>query len=327
MSQEKPIIVTTRRWPESVEEKLAALGELRLNEPDEPFSPDALTEALTQADVICPTVTDRLDADAFARADANGGVRTRLLANFGVGYNHIDVGAARDRGIAVTNTPGVLTDATAEIALALLMMTARRTGEGERHVRADQWAGWRPTHMLSTQVTGKTLGIVGMGRIGLAFARMVHRGLGMRILYASRNPVAESVALELAAEFVSVDELVARSDFISLHCPATPETRHLIDARRLALCQPHAHIINTARGDVIDEPALVEALKNRQIAGAGLDVYVAEPNLAPGLKDLENVVLLPHMGSGTVETREAMGMCAYDNVAAHLRGHTLPNPV
>ena len=327
MSQDKPIIVATRRWPERVETALAALGEVRLNVDDQPFSPDALTAALVSSDVLCPTVTDRLDEAAFERADAAGGVRTRLLANFGVGFNHIDIAAARVRGIAVTNTPGVLTEATAEIALTLLLTSARRTGEGERHLRAGEWTGWRPTHMLSTQVTGKTLGIIGMGRIGLALARKAHHGLGMRILYANRSPVAESLSVELGAEHLSVDELVTRADFISLNCPATPETRHLIDARRLALCQPHAHIINTARGDVIDETALVAALREGQIAGAGLDVYVDEPRLTPGLVALEQVVLLPHMGSGTTETREAMGMCAHDNVAAFLAGRPLPNPV
>ena len=221
----------------------------------------------------------------------------------------------------------MLTDATAEIALTLMMMCARRAGEGERHLRAGGWQGWRPTHMLSTQVTGKTLGIIGMGRIGIAFARMAFHGLGMRILYYNRRSVAESVALELQAQRLDLDTLLARADFVSVHCPSSTETHHLLDARRLALMQPHAHLINTARGDVIDEVALVNALRGGVIAGAGLDVYEAEPRLSPGLTELEQVVLLPHMGSGTTETREAMGMRALANVEAFLNGTPLPDPV
>jgi lactate dehydrogenase-like 2-hydroxyacid dehydrogenase len=316
-------IVLTRRWPEQVELRMAQLGDVVINTEDTPMSADELAAALSEADIVCPTVTDAMPAELFDAVE----VRTRLLANFGVGFNHIDLAAAAAKGIQVTNTPDVLTDATAELALTLMLMSARRTGEGERQVRAGLWDGWRPTHMLSTQVTGKTLGIIGMGRIGLALARAAHHGLGMRVLYFNRHPVAESVALELEAEYLLLDDLLARADFVSVHCPATASTHHLLDRQKLSLMQPHAHLINTARGDVIDEAALLDVLRSGGIAGAGLDVYAAEPILTPGLSELEQVVLLPHMGSGTVETREAMGMRALANVAAFLAGEPLPDRV
>ncbi|NKB97641.1 MAG: D-glycerate dehydrogenase [Pseudomonadales bacterium] len=313
----------TRRWPNAVESDLESLGKVVRNESDEPLSREELRHALQTAEIVCPTVTDQFDAELLLGDQ----VKTRLLANFGVGFNHIDIEAAKHAGISVTNTPGVLTDATAEIALNLLLSSARRTAEGERHVRAGAWVGWRPTHMLSTQVTGKTMGIVGAGRIGIAFARKVHHGLGMKILYTSRSEMPESVALELSATRLDLNDLLSQSDFVSLHCPATPETRHLINAETLGQMQGHAHLINTARGDVVDEEALLDALQNQVIAGAGLDVYEQEPVLVPGLDTLDNVVLLPHMGSGTVETREAMGQCALRNVQAFLAGELLPNKV
>ena len=319
----RPRIILTRRWPQRVEAALSELGDVQIRQPDVPMSEAELIEALSSADVLCPTVTDRLTAKIFQAARP----RTRLIANFGVGFNHIDLPAARAYGAQITNTPGVLTDATAEIALTLLLMTARQTGRGERHVRAGDWEGWRPTHMLSTQVTGKTLGIVGMGRIGLAFARQAHHALGMNILYTKPTALHESIELELSAQRCDLQTLLNRADFISLHCPATPQTKHLLNAESLAWCQPHAHIINTARGDVIDEVALVDALRQGVIAGAGLDVYEREPELAPGLMELEQVVVLPHMGSGTVETREAMGLCALQNIQAYIAGETLPNEV
>jgi lactate dehydrogenase-like 2-hydroxyacid dehydrogenase len=254
-------------------------------------------------------------------------VRTRLLANFGVGFNHIDMAAAKTAGIAVTNTPGVLTDATAEIAMTLLLNTARRAGEGERLVRAGQWEGWHPTHMLSTQVTGKTLGIVGMGRIGLALARQAHYGFGMRVLYSARTQRTDENFDGMPAQYCELPELLAQSDFVSLHCPASPETHHLINAQSLALMKSTAHLINTARGDVVNEAELVDALQRGVIAGAGLDVYEAEPMVTPGLLDLPNVVLLPHMGSGTTQTRIAMGECAMANIRAFSNGQALLNPV
>lgn len=313
----------TRRWPERVEAKMADIGDVSFNRTDKALSREELCTALASADVLCSTVTDKLDAEMLGSAD----VRTRLIANFGVGYNNIDVEAATQAGIAVTNTPGVLTEATAEIALSLLLASARRTAEGERELRRGGWHGWGPTHMLSTQVTGKTLGIIGMGRIGAAFARKAHHGLGMRILYSNRSRAAQALESELAAECLPLTDLLQRSDFVSLHCPATPETRHLINAEALQQMQSHAHLINTARGDVVDEQALVDALRSGAIAGAGLDVYEREPVLAKGLVGLESVVLLPHMGSGTIETRDAMGFCALQNVRAFIEGLPLPNQV
>ncbi|MEM7098232.1 MAG: D-glycerate dehydrogenase [Pseudomonadota bacterium] len=317
-------ILVTRRWPQEVERELQQYGEVTLNEEDEPLSEMQLRAALSDFDIVCPTVTDQLNAQVLASVSDP---RTKLLANFGVGVNHIDLQQARQMSIQVTNTPGVLTHATAEIAMALLLMSARRTGEGERHLRAQAWTGWRPTHMLSHQITGGTLGIVGMGRIGIAMARKAHHGFGMSILYYSRSPLDDSIALELGARQVSLEELLSLSQFVSLHCPATPATHHLIDEQALRLMRSDAHLINTARGDVVDEVALVNALKKGEIAGAGLDVYEMEPALSPGLMALENTVLLPHMGSGTSETRIAMGRCAMDNVAAFVQGIPLPNQV
>jgi glyoxylate reductase len=320
---EKPVVVLTRRWPEAIEAQMAKMFDLRVNASDQPMSREQLAQALLDADVVCPTVTDKIDAQLLSAPN----LRTRLLANFGVGFNHIDVAAAQAQGIAVTNTPGVLTDATAEIAMTLLLTSARRTGEGERLVRSGDWDGWRPTHMLSTQVTGKTLGIIGMGRIGTALARQAHHGFGMSILYTARNPRPQSEEIELDAVRCEIDELLRRADFVSINCPATPETQNLINLAKLKLMQPRAHLINTARGDIINEADLVTALSTGVIAGAGLDVFVDEPNVSQALMDLQQVVLLPHMGSGTVETREAMGNCALVNIQAFFAQQPLPNQV
>ena len=297
--------------------------ELRINDDNHVMSPAELAQALAWADVLCPTVTDSLTGALLSAPT----VSAKLLANFGVGFNHIDMAAASRAGIAVTNTPGVLTDATAEIALTLMLSSARRAGEGERLVRSGQWGGWHPTHMLSTQVTGKTLGIVGMGRIGLAFAKQAHHGLGMNIMYSSRETRSEQALEGLPAKHCALDELLATSDFVSLHCPATPQTRHLINSQTLSKMKPTAHLINTARGDVINEEDLIAALRQGVIAGAGLDVYAAEPKLSEGLADLPNVVLLPHMGSGTTQTRVAMGECALANIRAFAEDRPLPNQV
>lgn len=323
MAAKKLRVALTRRWPDFVERSLAQSFDLKINEHNRSMDKAELVEALTWADVLCPTVTDAITAELLGAAS----VKTRLLANFGVGFNHIDRAAAAQAGIAVTNTPGVLTDATAEIALTLMLNTARRTGEGERLVRAGNWTGWYPTHMLSTQVTGKTLGIVGMGRIGLAFARQAQFGLGMRVKYASRTARHEDTLQGLQVTHCDLEELLETSDFVSLHCPATAETRHLINADTLKLMQPTAHLINTARGDIVNERDLIDALQNDVIAGAGLDVYEEEPKLAEGLSDLPNVVLLPHMGSGTTQTRIAMGQCAEANIRAFAAGERLPNRV
>ncbi|TNF90337.1 MAG: D-glycerate dehydrogenase, partial [Gammaproteobacteria bacterium] len=254
-------------------------------------------------------------------------VRARLIANFGVGFNHIDLEAAGRAGIVVTNTPGVLTDCTADLAMTLMLMTARRAGEGERELRDGAWTGWRPTHLLGRKVTGKTLGIVGAGRIGLATAARAHHGFGMKILLTSRSPVDPATAAGLDAEEVDLAGLLERSDFVSLHCPATAETRHLIDAAALERMPGHAVLINTARGDVVDEAALARSLHAGAIGGAGLDVYEAEPVVNPGLLDAPNVVLLPHLGSGSEETRVAMGMCAVENLTAFFADEPPPNRV
>ena len=302
---------------------MADVFELRINDDNHVMSSAELARALAWADVVCPTVTDSLTGALLSAPTVNA----KLLANFGVGFNHIDMAAASRAGIAVTNTPGVLTDATAEIALTLMLSSARRAGEGERLVRSGQWGGWHPTHMLSTQVTGKTLGIVGMGRIGLAFAKQAHHGLGMNIMYSSRETRSEQALEGLPAKHCALDELLATSDFVSLHCPATPQTRHLINLQTLSKMKPTAHLINTARGDVINEEDLIAALRQGVIAGAGLDVYAAEPKLSEGLADLPNVVLLPHMGSGTTQTRVAMGECALANIRAFAEDRPLPNQV
>jgi lactate dehydrogenase-like 2-hydroxyacid dehydrogenase len=312
----RPLVHVTRRLPEEVERQLAEHFDLALNLRDSPTDPDILGRALASADAVLCTVTDRLDGAVLRSAEP---IRARILANFGVGYNHIDVAAARERGLVVTNTPGVLTDDTADVALALILMTARRLTEGERCLRAGAWAGWAPTQLLGMSLGGKTLGVVGFGRIGRAVARRAHLGLGMRVRYVSRTarPDADEA---LATAAPSLAALLAESDVVSIHAPATAETRHLIDAAALARMQPHAILVNTARGDLVDEAALAAALRAGTIAGAGLDVYEREPQVHPDLLGLENVVLLPHLGSATRETRRAMGERALANLVAFFDG-------
>ena len=317
-------VLLTRRWPEAVELRLAQSYDAVFNAADEPMDRQALAQALRGFDAVCPTVTDVLDAEVLE--EGKGAVR--VLGNFGVGVNHIDLDACRRLGVAVTNTPDVLTDATAEIAVLLLLMAARRAGEGERHLRGGRWTGWRPTHMMGAQVTGKTLGLIGFGRIAQAVARKAHHGLGMRILYYSRRAAAPGIEAECGSERCEdLDDLLSRSDFVSLHCPGGAETHHLIDARRLQAMKTSAFLINTARGSVVDEAALAAALAARRIAGAGLDVYEQEPRVAPALLDLDNVVLLPHLGSGTAETRVAMGMRVADNLDAFFAGRDPPDRI
>lgn len=315
-------VLLTRRWPAAVEERLAEHFDVHLDADDRPLDADALRQALREFDAVLPTVSDRIDAEVLA-VDAP---RTRLLANYGVGYSHIDLVAARARGIAVTNTPGVLTDCTADLAMTLLLMVARRAGEGERELRAGQWTGWRPTHLVGSKVSGKTLGLVGMGRIGLAVARRAQHGFGMKILFHNRSHLGpERLHGVAATQCADVDELLAQADFVSLHCPGGAETRHLIDAKRLAAMQPHAFLINTARGEVVDEAALAAALRRGRLAGAALDVFEAEPQVHPDLLGLENVVLLPHLGSATAETRIAMGMRVLENLRSFFAGRPPPD--
>jgi len=318
------VVVVTRRLPNAVEEAVRREFDARLNREDRPLSSAELQEALRTADALLPTVTDKLNADVLSAEP----LRAKMIANFGVGFNNIDVEAAKALGISVSNTPDVLTDATADIAMTLMLMIARRTGEGERHVRSSHWTGWRPTHMLGRMVSGKTLGLIGMGRIARAVARRAHHGFGMRVLYTDPYPPPPDVAAALGAEQrATIEEVLAQSDFVSLHCPATPETRHLMNSVRLAKMKPSAYLINTARGDVVDEAALVEALKKGWIAGAGLDVFEKEPQIAPALVAMENVVMLPHLGSATEETRVAMGMRALENLRLFFSGAPLRDRV
>ena len=313
----RPSLVVTRRLPAAVEQQLTREFDARLNPDDRALSAAELQAALTSADALLPTVTDRLTAQVLQVEP----LRTKILANFGVGFNHIDVAAAKARGLVVTNTPDVLTDDTADDAVMLMLMVARRAGEGERHVRAGAWTGWRPTHLLGTKVTGKTLGLIGIGRIGRAVARRAHHGFGMHVIFHDPHPPSPEVVAELGAEAKrTVEEVLREADFVSLHSPATPETHHLIDASRLALMKPSAFLINTARGDIVDEAALVAALKAGRIAGAALDVFEREPQVSPELLTLENVVLLPHLGSATQETRVAMGLRALENLKAFFAG-------
>jgi lactate dehydrogenase-like 2-hydroxyacid dehydrogenase len=314
-----PTIVVTRRWPEAVErELLRRYPAVRLNAEDTPFGAAGLRAALREAEIVLPTVSDRLSADLF-----DDDVRTRFLGNFGVGYNNIDVEAATKHGIVVTNTPGVLTDTTADTAMTLLLMIARRAGEGEREVRAGRWAGWRPTHMMGADVTGKTLGILGMGRIGQALARRAHLGFGMPIVFFDPYPVGDH-GIPGARSVASIEEVLDVADFVSLHLPGGGDNAQLIDAARLARMKPTAFLINSARGDIIDQDALVRALSSGVIAGAGLDVYAGEPQVPDALCELDNVVLLPHLGSATLETRTAMGLLVLENLEAFLAGRQPP---
>lgn len=320
----KPRILVTRRWPEAVERILADRFDTTFNQNDTPLTASQLSDAFRQFDAVLPTVSDKLPASVFPEAD----VRTKLLANFGVGFSHIDIDAARACGMTVTNTPGVLTDCTADIALSLLLAVARRAGEGERQLRAGEWAGWCPTHMIGAKVSGKTIGIIGMGRIGKATARRAHFGFDMKVVFYNRSKVDdEAVSAMGARQLASVEDVLAEADFVSLHCPGGAENRHLINAARLRAMKPSAFLINTARGDVVDQQALVDALESGTIAGAGLDVYDGEPAVPAALLRLENVVLLPHLGSATEETRVAMGMRAVDNLTAFFEGRSVPDKV
>ncbi|MEO1198495.1 MAG: D-glycerate dehydrogenase [Pseudomonadota bacterium] len=313
----RPRVLVTRRWPAEVEAVLAERFDAVLNPSDRPFQPEDLRDALTTADAILTTVTDKFDARVLDMAEP----RAKVLGNFGVGFSHIDVDAARRAGIMVTNTPDVLSDCTADLALTLMLMIARRAGEGEREVRAGGWTGWRPTHLIGAKVTGKTLGIIGFGRIGQAVARRAHFGFGMTILAQNRSEIPAATLAEVNAEACgNIDDLLQRSDFVSLHCPGGAENRHLVDGRRLSLMKRDAYLINTARGEVVDEQALAKALKTGTLGGAGLDVFDGEPNILPELLNCENAVLLPHLGSATRETRYEMGMRVVRNVEDVLAG-------
>jgi glyoxylate reductase len=315
-------IVVTRRIPEPALELLAGAGELWLSPYDRPLTLDELHDSIAGATAVVTLLHDRVD-DAFVDA---AGPQLRVVANVAVGYDNVDVPACTRRGVIVTNTPGVLTEATADIALALILMATRRLGEAERLVRSGGTWSWSMFFLLGTGVQGKTLGVVGLGQIGTATARRA-RALGMEVVYAAPRRADAAVEDELAATHVPLEELLATADVVSLHCPLTPETRHLIDGAALARMKPTAILVNTTRGPVVDEGALADALRSGAIAGAGLDVYEREPVVHPALLELENVVLLPHLGSATVETRTAMAALAARNVAAVLAGGEPLTPV
>ncbi len=314
-------LLVARPMTAAVTARAQAEFDVVLREETVPMTQDEMLRALTEFDVVVPTLGDLFSEQIFAQVS---NPRCKLLANFGVGYNHIDVDAARAAGVAVTNTPGAVTDATADIAMTLLLSTARRAGEGERQVRAGTWQGWHPTQMLGHHVTGKRVGIVGMGRIGQAIARRCHFGFGMQVLYQSRS----KKEIDFPAEYIpDLQKLCAKVDFLILAVPGGAETRHLIDAQILEAMNPSALLINIARGEVVDEAALIAALRSGQIAGAGLDVYEFEPTVPLVLREMENVTLLPHLGTATEEVRSDMGHMALDNVAAFIDGRPLPNPV
>ena len=316
-----PRLLITRNLPDRVVSALRDGFDLTYRDRTDVMDDDALVAALRDFDAVLPTLGDRFSAGVFDRADP---CRARILANFGVGYNHIDVAAARARGITVTNTPGAVTDATADIAVMLMLMTCRRAGEGERLVRRGAWAGWHPVQMLGQHMTGKTVGIVGMGRIGQAIARRCHHGFGMDVLYVNRSPKDAGVP---ARQVDDLTTLAAHSDVLVVAVPGGAETHHLIGADVFAAMKPTAHFVNIARGDVVDEAALVAALDAGQVAGAGLDVYEFEPHVSPGLLARDNVVLLPHLGTAALEVRDGMGMMAVANLRAFFAGQPVPNPV
>ena len=317
MTQKKPVVFLTRKLPDSTETRMRELFDTRLNETDLPMSDAELRDVVKKADVLVPTVTDRIDADLIAAA----GDQLKLIASFGTGVDHIDLAAARARGITVTNTPGVLTEDTADVALALMLAVPRRIAEGDKVARAGDWNGWSPTGMLGHRINGKRLGIIGMGRIGSAVARRA-RGFGLSIHYHNRKPAHPETEAELEATYwESLDQMLSRVDIVSVNCPHTPATHRMLSRERLELMQPSAYLVNTSRGEVVDEDALADLLAKRHIAGAGLDVYADEPNITPSLMALSNVVLLPHIGSATIEGRLEMGDKVIINIQTFWDGH------
>jgi len=326
MSRGKPLVIVTRKLPVAVETRMCELFETRLNAGDKPMTRSSLAEALRIADVIVPTVTDRIDAELIEQA----GPQMKLIANFGNGVDNIDVAAAFARGMTVTNTPGVLTEDTADMTMALILAVARRLVEGAKIIPAGEWAGWAPTWMLGRRISGKQLGILGMGRIGQALAHRA-KAFGLHIHYHNRRRVASAIenALE-AAYWESLDQMLARMDIVSVNCPHTPATYHLLSARRLKYLQPHAILVNTARGEIIDETALTRMLEADELAGAGLDVFEYEPAVSQKLirlADAGKVTLLPHMGSATVEGRINMGEKVIINIRTFMDGHRPPDRV
>ncbi len=318
----KPSVLVTRPLPDTVLAAAAGALDLSVRRETRPMPAADVRAALARYDGLLPTLGDALDASVLSGAD----IRCRILANFGVGYNHIDVDAARAAGIVVTNTPGAVTDATADIAVLLMFMTARRAGEGERMLRAGGWRGWHPQQLLGMHLSGKTVGIIGMGRIGRAVARRCHFGFGMRVVYFNRSS-APDVDGTGAERLGSIAAVMEASDVVSINVPGGTATRHLIDADAIAKMKKTAILVNTARGDVVDEAALISALKDGRIAGAGLDVYENEPVVSPELLTMEHVTLLPHLGTAALEVRTEMGIMAISNLMAFFSGRSVPNPV
>ena len=323
MRSKRPFVIVTRKLPDPIETRIMELFSCRLNLGDKPFSKAELKAAIGQAEVLVPTVTDRIDAEVLAVA----GSALKLIASFGTGVDHVDLAAAQQRGIAVTNTPGVLTEDTADMTMALILAVSRRLAEGERLIRSGTWTGWGPTTMLGHRIWGKRLGIVGMGRIGMALARRA-KGFGLSVHYHNRRPAPEDIESALEATYwESLDQMLAHMDIVSVNCPHTPATYHLLSARLLRLLQPHAILVNTARGEIVDEEELTRLLETGAIAGAGLDVFEYEPAIDPRLRALDNVVLLPHMGSSTIEGRIAMGERVIINIKTFADGHRPPDRV
>jgi glyoxylate reductase len=321
--KKKPVVVVTRKLPDAIETRMMELFDTRLNHDDKPLSQAQLIEAVREADVLVPTVTDKIDLAVLSQANPN----LRLIASFGTGVDHIDLKTAHQRGISITNTPGVLTEDTADMTMALILAVPRRLTEGERMMRSQTWEGWSPTGMLGHRIWGKRLGIVGMGRIGQAVARRA-KAFGLSIHYHNRNKLPDFIEDELDATYwQSLDQMLARMDIISINCPHTPGTYHLLNSRRLKLLPKHSYVVNTSRGEVVDENALTRMLINGDVAGAALDVFEKEPAVNSKLLKLDNVILLPHMGSATIEGRIDMGEKVIINIKTFVDGHTPPDRV
>lgn len=320
---DRPRVIVTRRLPRPIEQRMSELFDVRLNADDRPMDKAQMAAAVAEADILVPTVTDRIDAALLAKA----GPRLKLIANFGNGVDHIDLKSAARRGITVTNTPGVLTEDTADMTFALILAAARRLREGLHMIEQGRWTGWAPTGLLGRRLAGKRLGIVGMGRIGTAVARRA-RAFGIEIHYHNRRRLPEAVETELGARYwESLDRMLSRMDIVTLHCPHTPATYHLLSARRLAMLPAHAIVINTARGEIVDENALIRMLEEGTLGGAGLDVFAGEPDVDPRLLALESVIALPHMGSATEEARIDMGEKVLINIKTFVDGHAPPDRI
>ncbi|MEM8980588.1 MAG: D-glycerate dehydrogenase [Pseudomonadota bacterium] len=315
----KPSVLVTRKWPAAVEAQLADTYDVAFNRSDKPLTSEEFREAITKFDAVLPTVTDKIGPEALDTPK----VQTKIMANYGVGFTHIDLVTAKSHGMTITNTPDVLSECTADLAMTLMLMVARRAGEGEREIRAGEWSGWRPTHLVGTKVSGKVLGIVGFGRIGQEMARRAHHGFGMQIVVFNRSKVdPEILARYNATQVDTLNDLMPLCDFVSLHCPGGAANRHMISTTQLDLMKPDAFLINTARGEVVNELALAQSLVFETIGGAALDVFDEEPRINPTLAQCDSLVMLPHLGSATREAREAMGFRVLDNLADFFEGRS-----